>query len=123
MKKNHLGLKIEYVQNGDYLIPNIQFEETEEQELNKFGEMRRKYLMEHKYCRLTEMVLTNTLFPHLYEIQEQAWERYELLMKQMADAEGVNETLKATDQLEWVRQMNSIAHQAEEIVLHEMIYI
>ena len=62
------------------------------------------------------------LFQHLAEIDEACEERMELLTSQMARQEGVTEALKAADQMEWVRRMNSIRNRAEEIVLSELVY-
>jgi len=59
---------------------------------------------------------------HLHEIDDTCYERLELMVLQMKQAEGITEALKATDQMEWVRRMNSIHHRAEEIVLSEFIY-
>ena len=68
------------------------------------------------------MILKGTLREHLLTIQEQAEQRMELLINQMSAAEGVNEDLKASDQMLWVQKMNNIQHMAEEIVLTELIY-
>ena len=68
------------------------------------------------------MLLSGKLHQHLAEIDETCEERMELLTRQMAKREGVTETLKASNQMEWVRRMNSIQNRAEEIVLHELVY-
>ena len=68
------------------------------------------------------MFLEGSLKAHLLEIQEQARERMEVLTSQMAEKEGVNEQLKAQDQMLWVKKMNSIQSRAEEVVLKELIY-
>ena len=68
------------------------------------------------------MFLEGTLKAHLLEIQEQARERMEVLTSQMAEKEGVNEQLKAQDQMAWVRRMNNIRNAAEEIINAEVIF-
>jgi len=68
------------------------------------------------------MLLEGTLNAHLANLNRQATERKDALIRQLAANEGVDEELKAVDQIEWVRRMNSICSQAEEIILHEMIY-
>jgi len=68
------------------------------------------------------MLLEGTLNAHLANLNRQATERKDALIRQLAANEGVDEELKAVDQMEWVRRMNSICSQAEEIILHEMIY-
>ena len=116
-------MELTYRWEGDYQIPNIEMDEQPEGELRKFGIMRRNFLRDRKSGIYTGMLLTNKLTAHLLEIQEQAEERMDLLMRQMAEREGVNEALKAKNQMLWVRKMNNIQHSAEEIVLKELIYI
>jgi hypothetical protein len=84
--------------------------------------MRKRYLKEHRPVLYSNMLLEEKLFQHLAEIDEACEERMELLTRQMAKQEGVTEALKASDQMEWVRHMNSIRNRAEEIVLSELVY-
>ena len=84
--------------------------------------MRKRFLKEYRPVLYTNLLLSGELFQHLEEIDKTCEERMELLARQMAKQEGVTEALKATDQLEWVRRMNSIRSRAEEIVLHELVY-
>ncbi len=81
-----------------------------------------RYLKEHRPVLYSNLLLSGKLFQHLVEIDEACVERVELLIRQMARREGVTEQLKAADQMEWVRRMNSIRSRAEEIVLHELVY-
>ena len=71
---------------------------------------------------ITNYVVEGTLFKHLSEIDQACNERMEIIVPAMAKQEGVTEALKAADQMEWVRRMNSIRNRAEEIVLHELVY-
>ena len=71
----------------------------------------------------SELLLSEQLYPHLVEIDRACHGRMELLTSRMAAQEGVTETLKAADQMEWIRRMNSIQARAEEIVLNELVYI
>ena len=80
------------------------------------------YLKEHRPVLYSNLFLSGTLFQHLVEIDEACEERLALLIRQMAEREGVTEQLKAADQMEWVRRMNSIRSRAEEIVLYELVY-
>ncbi|MCM1184544.1 MAG: TnpV protein [Roseburia sp.] len=116
-------MELTYRWEGDYLIPNIKMDGQPEGELRKFGLMRRNFLRDYRSGIYTGMLLTNRLTAHLLEIQEQAEERMETLVAQMAAGEGVNEELKARNQMLWVRKMNNIQHSAEEIVLEELIYV
>ena len=68
------------------------------------------------------MLMDNTLSQHLIDIDRQAMEQIDLITSQLAKAEGVTEDLKAEDQMEWIRRMNSIRNRAEELVLSELIY-
>ena len=111
-----------YTKVGDYLLPNLTIDESELQPIGKYGRMRKHYLKEHRRALYTNLLLTGKLDQHLTEIDEACEERMELLSQQMAKREGVTEALKAADQMEWVRRMNSIQSRAEEIVLHELIY-
>ena len=111
-----------YTQVGDYLIPNLVISETEQSPLGKYGRMRKRYLKEHRRVLYTNLLVTGKLDQHLAEIDEACEARMELLISQMAKQEGVTEALKAADQMEWVRRMNSIQNCAEEIVLHELVY-
>ena len=84
--------------------------------------MRKRYLKEQHPILFSELLLSGKLYPHLLEIDKACEGQMELLVHQMAKREGVTEALKATDQMEWVRRMNSIRSRAEEIVLNDLIY-
>ena len=111
-----------YIQVGDYLIPNLVISEAEQSPLGKYGRMRKHYLKEHQPALYTNLLTTGKLNQHLDEIDEACEARMEMIVRQMASQEGVAEALKAIDQMEWVRRMNSIQSRAEEIVLHEIVY-
>ena len=115
-------MNLTYEKCGDYLIPNLIPDPEPEGELRKFGLMRKHYLKEYRGGIYQGMVLSGTLKQHLLSVQEQAEIRFDVLIKQMADRGGVNEHLKASDQMRWVRLMNNIRNAAEEIVLNEIIY-
>ena len=85
--------------------------------------MRKHYLKEYKRGIYSGLLLSGELKKHLLMIQEQAEERFDLLVQQMAEREEVTEQLKVQDQMLWVRRMNSIRARAEEIVREEIIYI
>ena len=111
-----------YTQVGDYLLPDLIIDETEQQPVGKYGRMRKRYLKEHRPILFSILLLSGKLDLHLTEIDRACAERMELLTRQMADRESVSEALKAADQLDWVRRMNSIQNRAEEIVLSEFVY-
>ena len=109
-------MDLEYEQMGDYLIPKLKANPEPEGMVTKYGLLRDKFLRERYDGARTAMFLEGTLKAHLLEIQEQARERMEVLTSQMAEKEGVNEQLKAQDQMLWVKKMNSI----QSGVLHQL---
>ena len=115
-------MNLTYEKCGDYLIPNLIPNPEPEEELRKFGLMRKQYLKEHRGGIYQGMVLSGTLKEHLLSVQEQAEARFDVLVEQMAKREGVTEQLKTQDQMCWVRRMNGIRARAEEIVREEIIY-
>ena len=115
-------MTIQYHKSGDYYLPNLVLEDTEVQPIGKYGRMRKRYLKEHRPGLYSTMLLEGELFQHLAEIEKACEERIDLLTQQMAKREAVTEALKAVDQLEWVRRMNSIRSRAEEIALSELVY-
>ena len=111
-----------YTQIGDVLIPDIALADTKPYHIGKYGRMRRTFLREHRPNIYSELSMTEKLFPHLAEIDEVCHQRLEIIVSDMAEREGVTAALKRTDQMEWVRRMNSIKARAEEIVLTELVY-
>ena len=114
-------MDLTYTRNGDYLFPALYLEDAN-LPIGKYGLLRKSYLKEHKRGWYSSLLLTGKLDEHLAEIDHSCNERIELIMNQLARREGVTETLKAADQMEWIRQMNSIRERAEEIVLSELVY-
>ena len=111
-----------YRQNGDYQIPNLSLSDQNRQSLGKYGRMRKTYLKEHRPVLWNSMILSETLYPHLREIDQTANSRLEQMMPQLMQAAGVTEALKASDPMKWVGLMNALKAQAEEIILTELIY-
>lgn len=111
-----------YRQEGDYLIPNLVLPDTSDYKIGKYGRMRRSYLKEHRPSLYSTLVLDGILFKHLAEIDQACNERMETIISAMVKQEGVTEALKAADQMEWIRCMNSIRNRAEEIILTELVY-
>ena len=90
--------------------------------MGKWGRMHREYLKEHKPIQYNYLLLSGKLWTYLADLNEQAQDRLERIIYQMKAAEGITETLKASDPMTWVQRMNSIRNRAEEIILREMIY-
>ena len=111
-----------YIQVGDYYIPDLKDEEPGHYSIGKYGRMRKRYLQAHRPILFSELTLSGKLYQHLAETDHACKERVELIIWQMKGREGVTEALKAVDQIEWIRRMNSIRNRAEEIVLNELVY-
>lgn len=111
-----------YERIGDYYIPVFTLSSEEQRPIGKWGRMHRDYLKEQRPILFNDLILSGQLWTYLADLNEQAQERLSLIIEQMKAAEGVNEELKATDQMAWVGAMNSLRNCAEEIILREMIY-
>ena len=122
LRREEQTMNLTYEKCGDYLIPNLIPDPEPEGEIRKFGLMRKYYLENHRRGIYAGLLLSGESKKHLLMIQEQAEERFDLLVDQMAKQEGVTEQLKAQDQMLWVRKMNNIRIRAEEIVREEVIY-
>ena len=115
--------ELTYTKNGDYRIPNLKLsEEPATKPLGKYGMLRKTYLQEHRPILWNQMILSETLFPHLREIDETARQRLGQMMPELMKSAGVTEALKASDPMRWVGLMNSLKAQAEEIILNELVY-
>ena len=109
-----------YHQEGNYFLPDLSIPEFPA--IGIWGQRRRRYLKEHRQAFYTALLLSGKLNDHLSEIDEQAEAMFSQLVKQMAEQDGITEQLKADNQMEWVRRMNSIRNRVEEIIFHEYIY-
>ena len=110
-----------YIQNGDYLIPDLNLSEQPSKPLGKYGRMRKAYLKEHRPILYNQLLMSEKLYPHLIEIDEPAQSRLEHMMPQLAKDAGATEELKASDPMQWVGFMNTCKAQAEEILMAELI--
>jgi hypothetical protein len=122
-------MKTLFEQNGgtysvvwDYILPDLILPPKKQSSFGKYGMLRKTYLKTNRKALYSQMIITGKLFDHLHEIDEQAHDMLELLMKHMTDLQGITEALTATDQMAWVGAMNNIKACAEEIVLSEVVY-
>ena len=115
------GLHYELV--GDYCLIAGEDEPEEDQPIEVWGQRHLRYLRECHRVRYANLLTSGELNAYLADIDRQAEELFLRLVKQMANAEGISETLKASNQMEWVRRMNSCRNRASEIVYHQVIYI
>ena len=114
-------MEIPYKKVGDYYLPMFSYPAAD-RPIGRWGQMRRDYLKEHRPVYFSRLVLSGQFYIELAELDQQAQDRYELIIEQMKKAEGVTEELKSRDQMAWVGRMNNIAARAREIVMAEMIY-
>ena len=114
------GLKYELV--GDYYLIAGDDEPEEDQPIGIWGQRHLRYLKKCHRVRYANLLTSGKMNAYLADIDRQAEELFLRLVKQMADAEGITETLKANNQMEWVRRMNSIRNTAMEIVNTELIF-
>ena len=115
-------MELTYTKVGDYYIPDLALDDDTEYEIGVYGQMRERFLKEHHSGTYTSLILTGRLWKHLASIDTACHERMDVLISAMAKQEGVTETLKAADQMEWVCRMNNIRNRAEEIILQELVY-
>ena len=115
---------LDYTLVNDHYLPNLTVATPAEQyPTGRWGRLHKKYLQEHHPVRYNQLVLSGELGSYLARLDKQADEQLALIIRQMQDAEGVTKALKAENQLEWVRRMNSIRSRAEEIIQKELIFI
>ncbi len=112
---------LDYVLVGDYYIPELKLPE-ENRPIGKWGRMHRCYLKDYRPILFNELVLSCKLNSYLADLNEQAQARYELIMQQMQEQQGIDEVLKKEDPMAWVGAMNQVSSSAREIVLKELIY-
>ena len=115
---------LDYTLVNDYYLSNLTVAAPAEQHpTGRWGRLHKRYLKEQHPVRYNQLVLSGELGNYLASLDKQADEQIFLIIRQMQEADGVTEALKAADQLEWVRQMNSIRNRAEEIIQKELIFI
>ena len=114
------GLWYELV--GDYYFPCLTVPAEEEQPVGVWGQRHKRYLKEYRPALYNALLLSGKLNNYLADIDQQARERLDTIIQQMAQAQSVTEALKATDQMAWIGRMNNIRASAAEIVNREIIY-
>ncbi len=114
---------LDYTLVNDHYLPNLTVAAPAEQHpTGRWGRLHKMYLKEQHPIRYNQLLLSGVLGSYLAKLDKQAEEQLALTIRQMQEAEGVTEALKAADQLEWVRRMNNIRNRAEEIVYNEIVY-
>ena len=115
---------LDYTMVNGYYLPNLTVAApTEQHPTGRWGRLHKRYLKEHHPIRYNQLILSGELGSYLAKLDKQSEEQLALTVRQMQEIEGVTEALKAADQLEWVRRMNSIRNRAEEIIKSELIFV
>ena len=114
---------LDYTLVNGYDLPNLTVAAPTEHPTGRWGRLHKRYLKEHHPIRYNQLLLSGELGGYLAKLDKQAEEQLALTVRQMQEAEGVTEALKAANQLEWVQQMNNIRNRAEEIIKTELIFV
>ena len=117
-----MAITITYTQQGEYLLPDLKLPEQPKVEIGVFGQRHKRYLQEHHKLIYFNLLTSCKLAAYLADIDSQANEMYDLLIRQFSENENINVKLKAENPIEWTRKMNSIRLTANEIVNKEIIY-
>ena len=115
-------MKLNYVQNGDCLIPDLILKEADVPPLGKYGRMRKAYIKEHQKALYAALSIKGELFRHCADNEAQARARLAEIIKSQMNTAGVTEALKTSDPLRWAGLMQTIRAQAEEVILQEIIF-
>lgn len=118
---------ITYRVERDYLIVDLVldgegYEDCSVKEIGRYGELRERFLRENQHGTYTAMLLMERLMTHLQEIDRQAEEEVECLLRKMMESQSVDEALKASDQMAWVQKVNVLRAMTEEVVLREIVH-
>lgn len=113
--------QITYIKTGDYYIPDWNLPE-EHRPIGRWGRMHRDYLKVHRSVVFNQLVLSSNLWTYLADINEQAQQRMEVLVKQMMAREGIAEELKEENPMEWIQRASNIRSRIDEIIQTELIY-
>lgn len=111
---------LEYVLVDDYYLPALKLLQT--RPIGRWEMLHKAYLKLRKPAYYQSLLLSGKLDAVLADVEEQAAERYEVLIEQMSQREGISEKMKKENQMEWVRRMSNLENRAEEIVKEELIY-
>lgn len=112
-----------YELQGDYYIPCLKLPEQETKEIGVWGMRHMDYMKQHRKATYNRLSFEGKLNAYLYDVNTQAEKMFFELVNQMQVREGINEQLKAENQMEWVRCMNNIRQRANEIIYKELIYV
>ena len=117
-----MAITITYTQQGDYLLPDLKLPEQPKVEIGVFGQRHKRYLKEHHRLIYFNLLTSCKLAAYLADIDSQANEMFDLLVRQLSEKENISEQLKAENLMEWTRKMNAIRLTSNEIVNKEIFF-
>ena len=115
-------MELTYTERNGVMYPDLALPKQTKHPIGKYGRMRLDYLKKHRRGTYTTLLTSCTLNQHLYETAQEAKRQIDLTLSRLVKARGITEELKATDPLMWAQEMNNAKHDAEEIVLNEIVY-
>ncbi len=115
-------MELTYTERNGIMYPDLALPEQTNHPIGKYGKMRLDYLKKHRRGTYTTLLTSCTLNQHLYDTEQEAKRQLDLSLSQLVKARGITEELKAANPLLWVQEMNNTKHDAEELVLNEIIY-
>ncbi|MDD6276525.1 MAG: TnpV protein [Clostridia bacterium] len=116
--------KIQYLCVGDYLIPNLVLSPEEAStKLGKWGMLHKDYLLKNKKILFTTLLTQGKLYQHCAEVEKQAQNMFDTVVKQIKTAEGITEQMKEDNQVEWLCRMQNIEARVREMICEELIYV
>ena len=115
--------EITYTQQGDYLLPDLRLPEQPKVKIGIWGRRHERYIKQYHKIRYFNLLTSGTLVAYLADIDREATEMYDRLVRQLAKQEGITERLKTKNQLLWVQRMNNISNRAMEVINNTLIYV
>lgn len=115
-------MEITYTNHEGFCLPNLTLPRKEDASFGRYGRLRLKYLKDHRRVLYINLLTAGELAQHLSEVDQQAQEMLELLVRQMAQEQGITEQMKAEDQMAWVGAMHNVRSAAEEVVMREVVF-
>ena len=117
-------MKLTYIQNGDYLLPNLTIKKQNTSGINKYGYLRLHYLKENKKALYTTLLMTNELTNHLISVSKNSEDRLQILMENYKNSDKkLSEKNKEINHIKWSKLMNNYKNKAEEIILNDLVFI
>ena len=115
-------MELTYTERNGIMYPDLSLPEQTNRPIGKYGRMRLDYLKKHRRGTYTTLLTSCMLNQHLYETEQEAKQQIDLTLSLLVKERGITEELKAIDPLRWAQEMNNAKHDAEELVMNEIIY-